>query len=194
MTFVYDDGGRRAAGYRGDAGDCVTRAIAIASGLDYREVYDRLHDAARSPENLARLERHYGRTGRRHASPRTGARPDVYRPLLDALGFVWTPTMRIGSGCTVHLRADELPGGVLIARVTRHLTTVIDGVIHDTHDPSRDGTRCVYGYWARDHLAQSASHGYDDRDDSGTQRRKQPRELILPDRPGPTIPQRGGPP
>lgn len=22
-----------------------------------------------------------------------------------------------------------------------------DGVIRDTHDPSRDGTRCVYGYW-----------------------------------------------
>jgi len=24
---------------------------------------------------------------------------------------------------------------------------VIDGVLHDTHDCSRDGTRCVYGYW-----------------------------------------------
>jgi hypothetical protein len=24
---------------------------------------------------------------------------------------------------------------------------VIDGVIHDTHDPGRDGTRAVYGYW-----------------------------------------------
>ena len=22
-----------------------------------------------------------------------------------------------------------------------------DGVVHDTYDPSRDGTRCVYGYW-----------------------------------------------
>jgi hypothetical protein len=24
---------------------------------------------------------------------------------------------------------------------------VIDGVIHDTHDCSRNGTRCVYGYY-----------------------------------------------
>jgi len=24
---------------------------------------------------------------------------------------------------------------------------VIDGVIFDTHDPSRRGTRCVYGIW-----------------------------------------------
>ncbi len=56
--------------------------------------------------------------------------------------------MKIGQGCTVHLRADELPGGRLIVRVSRHMCAVIDGVIHDTHDPSRAGTRCVYGYWS----------------------------------------------
>jgi len=56
--------------------------------------------------------------------------------------------MRIGQGCTVHLRAEELPGGRLVVRVTRHLCAVVDGVIHDTHDPSRKGTRCVYGYWS----------------------------------------------
>jgi hypothetical protein len=27
---------------------------------------------------------------------------------------------------------------------------VIDGVIHDTHDCSRGGTRCVYGYWRKE--------------------------------------------
>jgi hypothetical protein len=63
------------------------------------------------------------------------------------LGWVWTPTMQIGSGCTVHLRADELPPGRLVVSVSKHLTAVIDGVIHDTHDCSRRGTRCVYGYW-----------------------------------------------
>ena len=31
--------------------------------------------------------------------------------------------------------------------VSKHITAVVDGVIHDTFDPSRDGTRCVYGYW-----------------------------------------------
>ena len=63
------------------------------------------------------------------------------------LGFVWTPTMAIGQGCTVHLRADELPKGNLIVSVSSHFVAMIDGVIHDTHDPSRQGTRCVYGYW-----------------------------------------------
>jgi hypothetical protein len=28
MSWAYDDGGRKAAGFKGDAGDCVTRAIA----------------------------------------------------------------------------------------------------------------------------------------------------------------------
>jgi len=55
--------------------------------------------------------------------------------------------MQIGSGCRVHLRADDLPAGRLIVKVTHHLVAVIDGVIHDTHNCSRGGTRCVYGYW-----------------------------------------------
>jgi hypothetical protein len=67
---------------------------------------------------------------------------------IESLGWQWTPMMKIGSGCKVHLRADELPSGRIIARVTKHLVAVIDGVIHDTHDCSRGGTRCVYGYWS----------------------------------------------
>jgi hypothetical protein len=57
--------------------------------------------------------------------------------------------MRIGSGCKVHLAKDELPNGRLIVRVSKHITAVINGVIHDTHDFSRDGTRCVYGYFTK---------------------------------------------
>ena len=39
------------------------------------------------------------------------------------------------------------PPGRLIVSVSRHLCAVIDGVLYDTHDCSRSGTRCVYGYW-----------------------------------------------
>jgi hypothetical protein len=49
--------------------------------------------------------------------------------------------------CKVHLRDGELPMGRLVVSLSRYYAAVIDGVIHDTHDPSRDGTRCVYGYW-----------------------------------------------
>ena len=37
--------------------------------------------------------------------------------------------------------------GKLVVNVSKHSTAVIDGVIHDNHDPSRAGTRCVYGYF-----------------------------------------------
>ena len=57
--------------------------------------------------------------------------------------------MLVGQGCKVHLRSEELPSGILIVAVSRHLTVVKNGVIYDTHDCSRDGTRCVYGYWSK---------------------------------------------
>jgi hypothetical protein len=138
MTFVYDDGGRAAAGFKGDAGDCVTRAIAIATGLEYRGIYDVLHEFAKAIDPPAKGERR---------SPRDGVRRPVYDALLELLGWEWTATMGIGTGCQVHLNAEELPPGRLIVRLSKHLAAVIDGVVHDTHDCSRDGTRCVYGYW-----------------------------------------------
>lgn len=139
MPFVFDDGGRKAAGYKGKSGDCVTRSVAIATGLPYQQVYD-------SVNKLAKRER-LGTRKRGKSNARDGVYKGTTRKLLESLGWQWTPTMEIGSGCQVHLRAGELPAGRLIVSVSGHLTAVLDGVIHDTHDPSRRGNRCVYGYW-----------------------------------------------
>jgi len=138
MFFQLTDGGREAAGFRGDAGDCVTRAIAIALELPYREVYDAL------------AERQAARGKPRSA--RNGIPRRVYEDYLGERGWRWFPTMHIGTGCRVHLRADELPEGRIIARLSKHVCAVIDGVVHDTHDPSRDGTRCVYGYFQHEDI------------------------------------------
>jgi len=51
--------------------------------------------------------------------PGAGARRRE-RAYNESLGWKWTPTMRIGQGCKVHLRADELPVGRLIVSVSRH--------------------------------------------------------------------------
>lgn len=172
MDWKHNDGGRAAAGFKGSAGDCVARAVAIASGRPYAEVY-----AALSAIEGGR------RASKRRKKVRASARNGVYtnrKPFKDymaSLGFTWTPTMQIGSGCKVHLRADELPSGRLVVAVSRHYTAVINGVIHDTHNPAKrtsiiypinadpatlpkgawrhaDGgnwiyspQRCVYGYW-----------------------------------------------
>lgn len=136
--WVYNDGGRKAAGYRGDTRDCVCRAIAIATGKPYGEVYAALNHWALSERP---------RNGRSRSSARTGVHRATIRCYMEALGWRWVPTMGIGTGCTVHLCAEELPAGRLVVSVSRHLVAVIDGVIHDTHDPRRDGSRCVYGYF-----------------------------------------------
>ena len=129
MRWEYSDGGRAASGFKGEVRDCVVRAIAIAAGRDYKLVYKELREIA-------------GRT------PRNGVYKDHYKILLARLGFEWVPTMKVGQGCRVHLREDELPGGHwLVVQASRHLVAVKDGVAYDTNDPRRGGSRCVYGYW-----------------------------------------------
>lgn len=139
MNWIYDDGGRAAAGFKGETGDCVVRAIAIVTGQSYRELYDAINALAHT-ERVSKARR---------SSSRTGVRKPTTRRFMDSLGWAWVPTMQIGQGTKVHLRSGELPLGRLVVKVSKHVCAVIDGVIHDTHDPSRDGTRCVYGYWTK---------------------------------------------
>lgn len=139
MRWEYDDGGRKDAGYRGSAKDCVCRAIAIATQRPYEEIYGLINAYARQERR---------RDGRRSGA-RTGVFKDTIRKVMADLGWEWIPTMSIGGGCKVHLADGELPMGRLVVAVSKHETAVIDGVIHDTYDCSRGGTRCVYGYYRR---------------------------------------------
>lgn len=137
MKYTYDDGGRAAAGFKGTTGDCVTRAIAIATGKPYLTVYNAVNAIA-AQERVA--------AGKR-SNARTGVSRKTTEKVLAILGWEWVPTMQIGQGCKVHLRTEELPAGRIIVRLSRHLAAVVDGVLHDNHDSSRKGTRCVYGYY-----------------------------------------------
>lgn len=141
MTFIYNDGGRAAAGFKGTTGDCAVRAIAIATGTPYAKVYDDINA-------IGALER-TGRRKRGKSNARTGVYKQAVHRYMRMIGWVWTPTMGIGTGCTVHLRADELPSGRIVTNLSKHYSAVINGVINDLYDPSREGTRCVYGYWSK---------------------------------------------
>lgn len=134
-AFVINDGGRKAAGYtrKSKRGDCVIRAIAIATELPYAKVRDDLQELSALPSDVADV----------------GVWDHVWKEYLTELGWKCTPTMGIGTGCRVHLRADELPPGRIIAQVSVHLVAVVDGVVHDIYDPTRGGKRCVYSYWSR---------------------------------------------
>ena len=135
MKFNYNDGGRSKY-FKGQAMDCVTRAIAIATGMDYKEVYNLV---AKKVETI---------TGTKSA--RNGVPKKLTKQIMKELGFKWVSTMSIGTGCQVHLKENELPKGIIIAKVTGHIVCIIDGVINDTYDCSRDVNRCVYGYWYKE--------------------------------------------
>jgi len=149
INFVKNDGGRAKAGYKGYTGDCVTRSIAIATGLGYEEVYRELSERQKVWATSSR-RRAAKKQLKRGTSARNGVHRPVYEAYLAELGWEWVPVMKIGTGCTMHVKASELPNYKrLILRLSSHLTAVVDGELHDTYDCSRDGTRCVYGYFRK---------------------------------------------
>ena len=145
MEFNYNRGGyTRGSGKH--RGDCVPRAITIATQLPYETVYEELKKRTTEWWNNSNTRETRDRKPERY-KPHFGTYKKVYTPYLEELGWKWQPTMGIGTGCKVHLKASELPKGRIICRLSKHLVAVVDGVVHDTYNPSRDGTRCVYGYF-----------------------------------------------
>ena len=155
-NFIYDDGGRAKAGYKGKTGDCVTRAIAIATEQDYKTVYQTLTDLANqhklNKNDFVAKRMRKAKSGSLYSSSvRYGCDKVIYKPYLLSIGWSWKPTMLVGQGCKVHLHKDELPSkGKFILSLSRHLAAYIDGVLHDTYDCARNGTRCVYGYFYKE--------------------------------------------
>mgnify|MGYP003480448127 FL=1 len=147
MTYTYNDGGRAESGRKGQTGDCVARAVAIASDRPYSEVYERLAKGNATQRKSPGYKTHRGNRGKNTASHGIATTRKWFKDYMTQLGFVWTPTMTIGSGCTIHVRADELPSGNLVLMRSGHCAAMINGVLNDTYDCSREGTRCVYGYW-----------------------------------------------
>jgi hypothetical protein len=176
MNWVKNDGGRAAAGFEGRTGDCVTRALAIAMERPYAEVYA---DMAAGNKNERITKRTSKAAGKRSARNGIYTSRKWFKDYMARQGWKWTPCMAVGQGCTVHLNENELPKGRLIVAVSKHYTCVVDGVIHDTFNPSDravtvyppytrqedlpkgarplsngDGwvyspERCVYGYWSK---------------------------------------------
>jgi hypothetical protein len=128
MEFIWNDGGRAASGFVGLTGDCVTRAIAIATGVSYRDVYEQL--------------------GKRcQKSPRKGIETIYAADYLNERGW------QRHDGGELPFTAQNLPKGVVIAHVcdshgrSNHFCTVIDHVVYDTWNPADDSDYIVNGFW-----------------------------------------------
>ena len=141
MKHIYSDGGRSKYYKMKDVGDCVTRAICNATGSDYKEVYDSLNLIAKNEKTSVRKNK--------KSNARNGVFKYTYKKYLENNGWEWHACSGIGIGCTMHLNENELPSGTLILSLSKHLTCVKNKVLYDTYDCSRDGERCVYGYWKK---------------------------------------------
>ena len=150
INFVYSTGGRELYFKQTNVRDCVTRAIANATGMDYLEVYNGINAEAK--------KEHASKRKRKTSSARNGVYTATAKRYIErVLGWIWVPCMGIGTGCQVHLKAEELPAkGSYILNLSGHFSCWKDGQLYDTYDCSRDGTRCVYGYW-REPTAQERS-------------------------------------
>lgn len=142
MELIYSTGGREKYFKSNVVGDCVCRAIANATGMDYKQVYDLINSYAK--------KEHLSKRKKKKSNARNGVTKDTIWRILTDLGWKWIPTMLIGSGCQVHLNEKELPDGTLIVSVSKHLTCVKNRKLYDTYDCSRGGTRCVYGYYIKE--------------------------------------------
>jgi hypothetical protein len=125
--FKFNDGGRANAGFKGNAGDCGARALAIAKGLDYKTAYNL----------IANENKNFGYA----KSARNGVYKDVYGKVLNALGMKWHPAPKFAGR---KAKCSDMPAGVVIARQAHHFVAVIDGVPNDIWDSSN---KMVYGYW-----------------------------------------------
>ena len=133
IDYIFDDGGRAAAGYRGDTGDCVVRAIAIAGAVPYRHAYDAMAEAM--------AEHGYSRSGnayilseqRRKAPRRRGQRKarDVQRLVVEEFGFQPVQFTRGPRPTYTEAHAEH---GTCIVKTTKHVAALRDGALRDTFD------------------------------------------------------------
>ena len=73
IGYQYHDGGRSEAGYRGEANDCVARALSIMTGESYQQVY----------LELARANKASGKA----RSARNPIRNEVWQPVYESYGL-----------------------------------------------------------------------------------------------------------
>jgi len=135
MKFKFNDGGRAAAGYRSKGGDCVCRSIAIATGLPYQQVYNRL------AEGNAKQRKSIHHTPSCTVMDGISTRAAWFKRYMKELGFVWytAPSFILEDG--------KVPRGKIICSLREHVVAIIYGVMNDDKIHTTKGWRRVYGYW-----------------------------------------------
>ena len=99
LDFRFHDGGRSNY-FKGEAGDCVVRAIAIATNTDYKVVYDELFQINKdylSSKNTKLSKQMKSRANQKGGTPRNGNYKKIYHDYLINKGWKWVTLRKFGS-------------------------------------------------------------------------------------------------
>lgn len=122
MQYQYNDGGRSAVFNTPGNNDCVTRAIAILTGRPYMEIWGGIIATGTVKKNGSVLT----------FNPK-------FQEYAQSLGLTWVPI-------TNHLKDIRFPKRAA-AQLNGHMVAIIDGVMHDTYNPSPAGLKTCHGFW-----------------------------------------------
>ena len=152
--FVFDDGGRKEAGYAGRAGAAGARAIAIATGIPFAEVHQALADLAGAWPGKSKL----AQSIRGNPTPKRGIHVDVVTAYMKSLGWAHHKT-----GGKMRLNSVELPRELTLCYVRKHYFAIVKNTVRDAWDDritARMVTendvvippkpRVVYQFWTKD--------------------------------------------
>ena len=129
LEFHYNDGERKDAGFRGMTGDCLFRAIAIATGLPYLDVYSNVSSTMKNHG--------YRASGNAYLQTRALRKPGmlpvraVQSLVLMDYGFAKVP-LPPGPRPTYAQAFQQY--GTCIVSTKGHVTALMDGALQDTFD------------------------------------------------------------
>ena len=119
-TFRYSDGGRHDSKHTHEDNDCTVRAIAIAFGISYDDAYNFLRYHGRKPSDAYQIHELLSDYCKQKL---------LFNCQISKIPF---PTrkgyQRMNMAAFCHL----YPTGTYILSCLQHVSTCIDGIIHDT--------------------------------------------------------------
>ena len=119
IDYEYDDGGRADAGRKGNARDCVCRAICILTGRPYKQVYAEL------------CEVHKAKTGKRSARCGIHTNTAACVRYLESIGVT---KVKLPKGPRPTWSEAHETYGDCIVSTTHHWACIRDGALRDTDD------------------------------------------------------------